>query len=110
MQTPIATPLGERLHGARCLVDLAARELDRLAQTTQGHTSLIESGVAKNITMKTAARLAGALGVTIDWLVNGTGDAPDAASVQAAVDVARARVADESGEHPAVDVVSSRVG
>lgn len=90
------------------MADLPARELDRLAQTTEGHASLIESGVVKNVTLETAGKLAWALGVTIDWLVNGSGEPPTVPSVQAAVEAARdaraARIAkDAGGERAAND-------
>lgn len=84
------SPVGVRLQETRQLIELAARELDRLADTTEGHTSLIESGVVQNITLDTAGKLAGVLGVTLDWLLAGRGTAPSAASVQMSVDAARA--------------------
>ena len=96
------SPVGVRLNAARSLVDVSARELDRLARTTEGHTSLIESGVVQNTTLETAGKLAGALGVTLDWLLNGSGDAPTTESVSAAVSIARLARADESGSHAAL--------
>lgn len=106
----VPSPVGVRLQETRRLVDLTARELDRLARTTEGHTSLIESGVVQNITLETAGKLARVLGVTLDWLLSGAGTQPSAASVQMSVDAARVGRADESGEHPAVAVVPSRAG
>ena len=104
MQKRTPSPVGVRLKDARELVVLSARELDRLAGLrAEGHTSLIESGVVQNVTMDTAGKLASALGLTLDWLVSGRGEAPTAPSVQAAVDAARAAKASESGEHAAVD-------
>lgn len=87
------------------MVELPARELDRIADTTEGHTSLIESGVVKNVTLETAGKLAGALGVSLDWLVSGSGEPPTAPSVQAAVDAARAALAAKRASGPA-DVAS----
>ncbi len=54
MQARIPSPVGVRLQEARKLADLTARELDRLARTTEGHASLIESGVVQNVTLDTA--------------------------------------------------------
>ncbi len=103
MQKRAPAPLGVRLREVRGLVGIGARELDRLADTTEGHTSLIESGVVKNVTMATAGKLAGVLGVSLDWLVSGVGDDPTTASVQAAVGTARlAFSATESGQYGAV--------
>ncbi len=111
MQERAPSPVGLRLQQARKLIDdLSARELDRLAGTTPGHASLIESGVVSNVKLETATGLARVLGMSLDWFVNGTGDAPTAESVRAAVAAARiAKASDstrdlgaaESGEHPA---------
>jgi transcriptional regulator with XRE-family HTH domain len=103
--------VGVRLQEARKLGSITARELDRLALTTEGHTSLIESGVVQNVTLDTAGKLAGALGVTLDWLVNGTGDLPTAPSVRLAIEGARSlRSASESGEHSAVTTSTGTEG
>ena len=93
--------IGVRVQMARKLVDdLSARELDRLAGLkAEGHTSLIESGVTNNVKVETARGIARVLGVSLDWLIDGAGDAPTIESVQAAVDVARAARADESDSH-----------
>ncbi len=103
MQKRAPSPVGLRLQEARGLVDLAARELDRLAGTTEGHASLIESGVVQNVTLETAGKLAGVLGVSLDWLVGGLGKSPTARSVKTAVDNARAMFsANESGQYGVV--------
>jgi transcriptional regulator with XRE-family HTH domain len=105
MHVRVPSPVGVRLQETRRLVGLTARELDRLARTTEGHASLIESGVVQNVTLETAGKLARVLGVTLDWLLSGSGTSPSAASVQMSVDAARAVPrADESGEYPGVDV------
>lgn len=90
MSTRTPSPIGLRLQEARKLADLPARELDRLAKTTEGHASLIESGVVDNMKLNTLGKLAGVLGVTMGWLIDGAGKPPTARSVQVAVDAARA--------------------
>ena len=89
MQDRVPSAVGARLRETRKLIDITARELDRLACTTEGHASLIESGVVQNITLETAGKLASVLGVSLDWLLSGRGTPPSAASVQMSVDAAR---------------------
>jgi hypothetical protein len=85
----MADNFGNRLAKARTLVDgLSARELDRLSGTTEGHAGSVEAGTYSPTT-PIAARWATSLGVSLDWLVMGHGDAPIAATVAAAVDKAR---------------------
>jgi transcriptional regulator with XRE-family HTH domain len=93
----------ERLRLARDLAGVGSRELARLARLAETHVSLIESGIRPRIEAKTALSLARALGISVDWLLDGTGEAPEASAVRAAVEHARAARADESGEHRAVD-------
>lgn len=61
--------MGQRLREAREAIGISARELDRRAGLTEGHTSLLEGG--RNMEVGTAAKLAIALGVSLDWLVFG---------------------------------------
>lgn len=46
---------------------------------------MIESGAKRDVRSKTLSKLAAALGVSLDWLVNGTGAPPTARRVQAAI-------------------------
>lgn len=46
-----------------------------------------------DIELDTARALAGALGVSLDWLASGTGDTPDPAAIRAAVEAARGEAA-----------------
>ena len=46
-----------------------------------------------DIELDTARALAGALGVSLDWLASGTGDTPDPAAIRAAVETARGEAA-----------------
>lgn len=70
---------------------LSARELDRLAEITEGHTSLIESGVVQRVTADIASQLARPLGLSLDWLIEGKGPEPVEADVLRAVETARER-------------------
>lgn len=69
--------------------DLGTRELDRLAGLTEGHTSAIETGNRPNVEARTAAALARVLGVSLDWLVTGTGPTPSERRIKVAVEQAR---------------------
>lgn len=62
--------IAARLKFARARLGISARELDRRADLTEGHTSLLETGT-RGIEALTAAKLAEALGVSLDWLVRG---------------------------------------
>lgn len=75
----------ERLRAARELAGISCRTLDALAGITPGHTSAIEAGRRGNPESRTAIALAHALGLTIDWLLLGDGDAPTEMGVRAAV-------------------------
>jgi transcriptional regulator with XRE-family HTH domain len=63
--------LQERLRDARVRLDLSARELSEAAGLSPGYVALIESGAKSNISVKTATRLATALGVPLQWLIAG---------------------------------------
>ncbi len=76
MTDPTPRDIASRLRTARDNIGISARELDRRAGLTQGHTSLIETG-ERSIEAGTAAKLATALGVSLDWLVLGRGDGPE---------------------------------
>lgn len=68
--------LPERLAWARGAAGLSARGLDRKAGLHGGHTQLIESGRRVDPSSETVKRLARALGISIDWLIDGNGMAP----------------------------------
>lgn len=77
---------------------LSTKELDRLAGITPGHTWWIESkgadGSKKGIETGTADKLAAALGISLEYLIRGEGPEPTAEEVGAAVEAARARLAE----------------
>lgn len=83
--------LAGRLRHARMLSGLSARELNELALKRTGtHVSLIESGVRESPQADTLEKLARVLGITLDWLIAGTGPLPSKRAVLAAVERARA--------------------
>jgi transcriptional regulator with XRE-family HTH domain len=84
--------LGDRLRQARELSGLSARALDRLAGLASAHSSHIERGVKKSISVDTAIGLARVLGISLDWLLTGAGDEPSFRRVADAVDQAEAIV------------------
>jgi len=63
--------ISSRLSHARQLAGISAKALDRLAGLTPGHTSAIENGTKLEVSAATVSKLAAALGVSIDWLVDG---------------------------------------
>lgn len=80
---------GERLRQLRTLVDdLSARELSQLAGVSDGLVALIESGV-REIGGRSAVGLSRVLGVSLDWLLVGSGEAPPEDAVREAVAAAR---------------------
>lgn len=68
----------ERLKWARKSAGFSTYRLDRIAGITPGHTLLIESGRRVHPRTDTAAALARALGVSLDWLIDGQGPPPAA--------------------------------
>ena len=77
--------------------DLSGRELARLAGISESHPWLIESGQRPHVASHLLAAMARVLGVSLDWLINGEGETPTPEDVQAAVEEARKRYADEQG-------------
>jgi len=86
---PVLTTMGERLRFARSLVEISARELDRLSSLAEGHVSMIEAGRRPVIESKTAEDIAGVLGLSLDWLISGKGKAPTATSAKRSLLAAR---------------------
>jgi len=84
--------LAARLRHARILGGLSARELDRLAGKTPGHSSLLETSPDIDPSVSTAMAYARVLGLSLDWLAAGEGAAPHRAAVLASVQHARAHV------------------
>jgi transcriptional regulator with XRE-family HTH domain len=82
--------IGQRLRFARTAAGLSTRELAKLSGLTTGHPSLIEAGKRPAVSAKALADMARVLGISLDWLVNGSSPEPAEASIKAAVAVAKA--------------------
>jgi transcriptional regulator with XRE-family HTH domain len=89
--------LGERLQQLRLCCGtrgeaghLSARELDRLAGLSEGHTSLIEGmRNMRTVSYSTARALAKVFDVTTEYLFDGVGEPPSKLDVMLAVEKAR---------------------
>lgn len=81
----------ERLQLARDLGGVSARELGLLAGMAHSAVGWIERSSGDGPTSKSLERIVGVLGVSLDWLVLGKGNAPEARDVRAAVARARRR-------------------
>ena len=75
-------PVGERIKTLRMRRNLTLRALASQAQVPQSTLSAVETGAraGRNLTLATSARLARALGVTVDYLAGMYGEEEDAAS------------------------------
>lgn len=82
---------GQRLRAAREAAGISAKELDRLAGITEGHSSTIEKSETGNAESKTLDRVAAVLGLSLDYLIRGDGKPPSALEIQKALAVARYR-------------------
>lgn len=74
---------GQRLEGLRKAMGLSAREVDRLAGLTSGHTRVLEQQAECRAQVNTLESIARALSVEPAWLVFGTGDGPDFEALRA---------------------------
>lgn len=72
----IMKTLADRLRWARESRGWSMRQCDRVAGLAVGHTSMVETGRRTDPSVRTVASLAHALGVSLDWLVDGTGPTP----------------------------------
>jgi transcriptional regulator with XRE-family HTH domain len=69
---------------------LSARELAVLAGVSLSHPNMIETGRRENPTADVLGKIAPILGVSLEWLVNGSGEEPTKEAVSAAVQRAKA--------------------
>lgn len=92
--------IGLRLRIARKKAEVSTKELDRLAELRPGHTWAVENSKSGNADTKTLAKLAGVLGLSLDYLVCGEGPEPSEQDVKASVEATRARVAQNNSSDP----------
>jgi transcriptional regulator with XRE-family HTH domain len=87
---PLLTTLQDRLRYLRAIGTVEPNELDHLAGLRgRGHVGAIEKGTSLHPRADTLAKLADALGASLDWLVRGMGRPPTRAAVRAAIQMAR---------------------
>jgi transcriptional regulator with XRE-family HTH domain len=77
--------LSERLKFARGLADLSCRRLALLAGRTPQWASALERGAYASPSAASIAAIGRVLGVSIEWLLSGAGEAPTEESVRAAI-------------------------
>jgi transcriptional regulator with XRE-family HTH domain len=93
-----AKTLAKRLQELRGIAgNIPASHVDELAGLTRGHTLTIERNPDGSPNSRTALRLCDVFGVSLDWLVDGRGDAPSDDDVRKAVAAAIARAASSTG-------------
>lgn len=83
--------IGARVRQARETACISARELDKLSGISQGHVSLIEAGRKWRVSAETVALIGLALGVSLDWMILGRGNAPTPLAVAKHIHAARRR-------------------
>lgn len=90
MSKRVPESIGDRVRQARTLVGLSQNKLAALTGLPSSHARAIEE--RDNLRTDTAASIARTLGLSLDWLIVGTGPRPTRESVKAAVEAAEARV------------------
>ncbi len=84
---------GARVARLRDLADLERPDAAMLAGLHRNVLYKAETSGLDNPEANTARAVARLFGVSLDWLLTGEGEAPDADTVRAAVEAARARAA-----------------
>lgn len=81
--------LAMRLQRTRTLGGISSRELSDLCGFSPTLIGQLERGDTADLVTARAAKVAHVLGVELDWLINGEGQAPVKGQVRAAIDRAR---------------------
>lgn len=87
----------KRVQSLREKAELGPHQLATLAGLSSAHVSIIERRDDDNPNVRTVAALARVLGCDLEYLATGEGEEPDAETVRAAVDAARAHSDDPTG-------------
>lgn len=93
-----AESIAERLQLARSYTTngsgepLSSSQVSKLAGLVRTHVWLIETKARDNFTIDTIDRIAGVLGLSLDWLCRGAGRAPTVGSVRAAINRAKRKI------------------
>lgn len=93
--------LPERIRYARGLAGLSARRVAILAGRHPQWLTAVERGVNRAPSAVALSAVARVLGVTVEWLLEGTGGGPTVGSVQAASEEADAALASTEGPEAA---------
>lgn len=92
---------------------MSNRELSALAGASHAVVYQIEAGLIQALKASLAIRLARACGATVQWLVEGEGEAPTKAQVQSAIEAARSEASapvDDTGTFHRCDCERSKSG
>lgn len=73
--------IGDRLRWLRAETRMSQRAVAKAASLGDAHVRVIEVE-NRDVQGSTATAIAGVFGVTVDWLLNGTGERPDADAVR----------------------------
>lgn len=73
--------IAKRLQWARETAGMSQRRLAKLAELGDATVRHLETGVASNIELRTAQKIAGALGCSVAWLMLGDGEPPSEESL-----------------------------
>lgn len=102
--TPNLSTFRGRLAFARSLSGLSQYRLSKLARLYKSHVGLLESGRpsgeggpprGERVDADTARKIADVLGLSLDWLIAGKGDAPTEEQVRSAAQKALATFAED---------------
>lgn len=104
--------LGERLRWAREAGGLTTKGLDRMASLGEGHTAMVETGRRKRPSDETLRAFANVLGLRPEWLLLGSGSAPDPREIRRAVYQAALKIATRrpSADRPAKRNLNYQIG
>jgi transcriptional regulator with XRE-family HTH domain len=81
--------LGRRLREIRTAARIPASSLSTAAGASRDVVRQIEEGLIAKPSAEMVSRIADVMGVSLDWLVDGRGDAPGAQDLEAALDRVR---------------------
>jgi transcriptional regulator with XRE-family HTH domain len=86
---PVPSDFGRRLREVRDGAGISMRGLSLAADVSRDMVRQIEEGLIQQPSLKVAKSLAEAMGISLDWLASGIGDAPSAEALALAADRVR---------------------
>jgi transcriptional regulator with XRE-family HTH domain len=87
----VVDSISTRIAAARLMGGISAAHLGKLAGRSKSIVALIESGDREDPGGSTVSAIAAVLGVSTDWLLNGTGEPPAPDAVKASIARAESR-------------------